>query len=777
MKTYHANYTKSALSSRAKMAGWAVFIAYDDEVSHFRFATHDNNVAGSLFYTGIVDSVEFGEGGFDPYTGSNLNQSCTIRLNDELVNGAHVTTSLLSGKGYVNRYVKVYRYIDLDMSAVSNDEEFYGKITKTPWYDLQSCQWVFEAELIFEHRTIPQTTISKEDYPRAPKQSIGSPIPLLYGIFTMSTTGTRGDAAHGLFHYAPTICIDSTKGLYVAAEHAVSAITDDTVGIYLSAFNTYGVGLYAWDGAAADYPDVVITGPSTIQIAVAVTAASGVFKVGNVWISPTMKGIYNQVSADSDNVVDLDYNTSLTVGASTRYSAKFLPGSINSNGGEFAVTGTTQQLKTFSFFTAHSGSAITGGIYNPINATAYSPGGNSGTGYKTWAISAATTGTRSDNEGTTIASANQWTWDEIILYEYYLSVPAASSVDISTFGIVANDIILTFGTVEKVKESIGYFERATRSNRPGRRPTRGERTVYRYSNDSNAQYNGLSNIFVECSGRKFGSWIGSRNGLGTSNIISTSNYIAESILRDEMSVTDNATIDTTAFDNAYSGAATMAFSINKKVSTQTILEDIAEQSFCYIFKRSSGEWTILPIPTSAASSDVDLDYSLGDVKINAIYKSPQEWVENQVRVLYNYDYARGEFAWDTNDENTTSKGTTYLGTNSTSIVEIGANLLRKDSNSGATDYAVSLRDSRLFLWGRQHNIVEFDVLNMSYFSLEEGDKVTFQNVSINYAGIGAGSAGDYWSSFADSVTEYWLIFSRTPFIDKVSYKAIQIHEL
>ena len=779
MKTYDSAYTTAVRSSNAKNMGFAVQLYYNDESASLRFAMQDAAIVTVPVY-GFLKSVDFGESGFDPYSGANINASCTIRIADEYRNSAYQATALITGKGFRNRRVKVHRYVSSYVNAGAptmfvNDAEFDGNIVDF-YYDIEQAEWVFECEHLFQHRTLPQTTVTKEAYPEASENAIGAPLPLLYGDFTMSGTGTRGDGAHGLHHLVPSVCTNVTKGHYTIAEHAVHTLTNTNAAMWLDGLGTYGHSIYAWDGGAESYPTMTTSGPS--YIALPVPASHGLFRVQSIWIMPKLKGVYNQVSGDSDNAVDGDYNTALTVGASTRYAIKFPFGSLG-GAGEFEIDATTSSdgLNTYAFFTAHSGSAIPGGLYNPINATAYTPSSASGTGYKTFPFSAPTSGTRSDNAGTSLASTTQWQWTELGQYEFYLSVPAASSVGVSTMGVLIKDLIVSGSVKQDVV--IGYNKR--RNPTPfgigPRYRTYEVRTLRtRYLPDPIAKERGLSNIFAQATGRKYGAWIGSRNGLGTTNYIAKSNYIIESILRDELAV-DDAYIDETSFDNDYSNAYTMAFSLNKKESSQSILQDLALQSACYIYRNTNGVWKILRLPTTPSTSAVDFDCKINDVKINAIYQSPHDWVENDVRVLYNYDYAKGEFTWDTTTEDTTAKGTGATGHNGTGNIEIGADFLRKSSNSGDTNYAVSLRDYRVSQWGYTHNMVDFDCLNPTYFSLEEGDVVTFQNVERNWGGIGAGSAGDYWASFSGFRTEFWLIYSRQPMLDKVSYKAIQLHDL
>jgi len=678
---------------------------------------------------------------------------------------------MLTGKGLINRKVSVHRYINDGSNPIGNDSEFNGVVTDI-WYDLENFQWVLTGEHLFQHLTVPGIVVTKEGYPEAPQDAHGSVVPLLYGAFIMSDTGSRADGAHGLNHVCPAVCIDSTLGKYAIASHAISSISTSDVAMYLDNLGAYGHGVHAWDGASRSYPSSTTTGMSYVSIPV--PATNGIFRVENVWLLPKLRGVYNQFLTSSANAVDGDYNTDITIGASTRYAVKF-GYSVLGEGGEFTVTAVSNDLQVYAMFIAHSGSNVSGGFYNPLIPTNYSPSSTSSLGYQTFSIGLPSAGKRSDSSGATIASNTQWIWEEIGRYEYYLSVPAASSLDISVLGLVAHDLIVS----GKMTETIFYRQYLKRRrflgiSYPG--TERARRVITRYETDPDVKETGLANIFCQAYGRKFGSWIGSRNGLSTSNVIVKSNYIIESILRDEMGVAD-ADIDETAFDNDYSDAYTFAFSLTKQQSTQDVIEQLAYQSGCYCYRKSDGIWTLLRIPTTPSSSDVDFDYSLGDVKFTALYKSPHELITNEVKVLYNLDYATGHFTWDTSIDDTTSKGDTYLGTKATSTKEIAASFIRKDSDSGATNYAQALRDFVLSQWKDQHNIIEFECLNHSYFNAEDGDICTFNNVTTNFAGIGSGSSGDYWSSFADSRTKYWLIFSRIPDVDKVIYKAIQLHNL
>lgn len=772
MKTYASDYLTHCKGSRTNGMGWAVVLAYDTG-SFLRFASTD--ISTGLYYHGCVSTCDFSVTGFDPYDGTGINGSVKITLSD---GDGHVS-DLLSGKAIVNRSVTVYRYIKASLSIfgggaatpISNDPEFVGIVTSYS-YDVETCSYILECESGNEHRVIPQTKITQEAYPKAPKSAINSILPIVYGSFAMSSA--RADEAHGLVNVAPTVCTDETTGTYVVSEHDCYALNGALVSHFIDGIDAYGYNLRAYDGSGYTDPTSSTTGPASITLPV--PSNHRFWTARRVYMFPKLKGTYNQVAGDIANAIDGDYNTNLTVGASTRLAIKFQ--GIGS-GGEFRTTAISTEVELFNYVQSRSGAATPGGIYNPLNTTAYSPSSSASTGLITYALGAPTN--RTDVDATAIGATTQWTWEEIGRNEFYISVQAGASQSISAIGLYLQDLIISGDRLfpKPITENRNYNKPGMITHSRGGRRRRSPVLSIGYFPDEevgNLDSPAMSHIFCEVTGRKYGSWIGSRNGLSSSLYHIKSNYIIESILRDELGVSGTY-IDETAFDNDYASAYDFAFSLNRQVRTDELIEDLAYQSACYCVRLSSGVWTIYRLPDTPSTSTVDLDYSTGDVRINNIQRTSSEWITNDVTVSYHFDYARESFLLDTNAGDATSKADSSSGTNSTQAVNIAAKFIRKSSDSGATDYAEALRDHRLANWKDTHNIVSFTVLNPTYFSLEELDVVTFDNVSTNWGGIGGGSAGDYWSSFDSIRSKYWLIFERTPYPDFVVYSAIQMHNL
>jgi len=66
------------------------------------------------------------------------------------------------------------------------------------------------------HKAIPQTVINSEDYPRAPAESLGQVLPILYGDFTESSAQA---IYFEVFNLAPAICTDKIYNKYCIAGH------------------------------------------------------------------------------------------------------------------------------------------------------------------------------------------------------------------------------------------------------------------------------------------------------------------------------------------------------------------------------------------------------------------------------------------------------------------------------------------------------------------------------------------------------------------------------
>ena len=93
-------------------------------------------------------------------------------------------------------------------------------------------------------RELPHWKIQKETddkisyYPNAPKDSIGLPIPLIYGDFTTAVSETV--TSKNRFGYAPTILVNPPKNQYLACSHTVYEVNDNAANNEHSCYRWIG---------------------------------------------------------------------------------------------------------------------------------------------------------------------------------------------------------------------------------------------------------------------------------------------------------------------------------------------------------------------------------------------------------------------------------------------------------------------------------------------------------------------------------------------------------
>lgn len=155
----------------------------------------------------------------------------------------------------------------------------------------------------------------------------------------------------------------------------------------------------------------------------------------------------------------------------------------------------------------------------------------------------------------------------------------------------------------------------------------------------------VSSVYGTGKGRKYGSWIsdsGRSVGYSTSDFIQQPAYVIESILRDEMGLTD-AKIDMTSFDvvgNTSTGKRMgwkFATSITTLKSSQEILAQLCYESFCILFEGSDGKYKLVALDTDSTpylliqNQMFAMQPQVGRTSVNSI--------KNQFNIGYHYNFA------------------------------------------------------------------------------------------------------------------------------------------
>jgi hypothetical protein len=181
--------------------------------------------------------------------------------------------------------------------------------------DVMDWQERFEQDL-------PKVLINKETYPNAPEESIGLPLPILYGDFVPTKESSANDWSDMYqWTYAPTICINKGQLIFCAAGHVTHTMTTDRAYHRVDGMKAFGIIICGSNYPVTDNDD---SGISTIR-----------FSTGNIYAEITLhlgaRGIHNTVS-DYYNAIDGDGNTSATVAfAGEKYLALTMDGLPNGN--------------------------------------------------------------------------------------------------------------------------------------------------------------------------------------------------------------------------------------------------------------------------------------------------------------------------------------------------------------------------------------------------------------------------------------------------------------
>lgn len=812
MITYDSTFSNYVRGGSVDEIVWMVDLFRDDETDAVSCLSRDlGDQGGVVFpsYYGVVKSISPIASSVNPYdcsySVSNVSVSIAGGSLGIYATGIELTDKILinpTANEYRNRTIEIRAWVP-GYTATANLPVFFDGIISDYWYDKTNEEWVFEAVAKGEkyHKVIPTTTINRVDYPKAPDSSIGKKIPVVYGVFETPyaidhATG-KDHIYHGPlldhFNLVPTVCTDISAGVFTAASHACKGAVNAENWILVDDLQTYGRSVQ--DQAGTDMT-ASATGPTTYTLPI---AAREYYKIACLWLRCLIKGTDHTAASDITNVIDGDYLTGTTLAAGTHFATRT---AVNSGILLLPTTPVNADLSVLAYISDFDPGTnfCEVGVYNPVNASYLVLEQFDGT---EWALEGIMSGPfgissgvsgdliRTTPEGGARADDAQWDWDEIGTYEYEVRVAADEELVLNWFGILVKDALLTVPPTKPiVKRSVDSYHLEMRLDTSGRHARMVPVFRYKYSLDrpmgmfKTPNGEAISQVFVELTGgRMFGSWIdgASRsNSFDEDDTIVDSNFIAESILRDEMAVPD-ADIDYASFDAGETAAYHLGFSLNDEISTRELLADIGYNSKSIFYQLENGTWTMYQFPQTPSSSDADLDCT--SIKFSSFRWSSPDWLANDVRVYYAWDYGRGKYQRYKNVSNATAAGDTYQGQNMTLTLNVESPYLLWAPYTGAysTTYAEALATYLCKQWKDPHLIVNFETSDVSQWVVQCGDVVTFQNATSeqNPMGLGGGSATDAMSSFTAPRTKYFLIIGREldPINGRCKYQAFQLHDL
>jgi hypothetical protein len=327
----------------------------------------------------------------------------------------------------------VYQWFD-ELTAKSDAELIFTGICKQPEFNLSEVSFeITEDDSVFID--VPVNIISLNNYGNAPEESIGNPLPIIYG-----DDWDWSQALNKHESISPCICVDQYSQKYCIANHKVKhadmGTNGDDIKIYLGDAGIHGY-LYA--------PNVSYDND-----------AEGSFFTlnGNVYYHffnvPILKGDqYSSAITDYSNALDYSISTSITLSANETFYLKF---------DKFPALGSLElsdsiNIKLYARIGAVTGGSPYGTIkyynagYDAGNNPGYSTGGQNitaGNGLTTYSMEADTSvkGVRDDQSDKDAA----WSLSDLAGLEYGITVSAGCTIELQYLSLYVFRVPLRYSS-------------------------------------------------------------------------------------------------------------------------------------------------------------------------------------------------------------------------------------------------------------------------------------------------------------------------------------------
>ena len=211
-----------------------------------------------------------------------------------------------------------------------------------------------------------------------------------------------------------------------------------------------------------------------------------------------------------------------------------------------------------------------------------------------------------------------------------------------------------------------------------------------------------------------------------------------------------------------------AFTLNKKMNSKELIEDIAKSTKCFPTFRNDGTFGFNTIKDSYSTSDYDSAHLIkqSDVISYSFKKTKPEQIYNSVDVTYNKDYAENTYKSRTPFQ--ASLELPFYGIENQSL-EFESPYIRDEQT------AENLRDFLSAHYKNDHLIFNLK-LPLQYIDLEIGELVKFTELFQGLKAYGI----DYRVIDGVGDTEFYPLFmitSITKNLDSVSIECMQLHHL
>jgi len=760
----------SSLTNRLNTANTECFFAlklyYNDETS-FIGVSDQYILDGSDEYHGIVKS--WGSlsqtADFFNFNTSVGNMSVTLMNTNDTIQNARFS-DLMTSKNFSNRKWELFLCAKgLDTLDTSARMIGSGVISGDIKYDHISLKLTLLDKGSVYSKQIPSTLVDTTNYPNAPQENIGKPIPMSYGDFDRTSEEDYYKQFFTKNRFPAIIterCNDSGE---------IEALPDTNQGSAVILNQLRDANVYmVTDGnflAAEDSNVTVTSNPSSSSHNIIKAKGTNYFYRLPLTNSFTEYDDYT----NRENAVDDDL---------TSY-ASFDTGTIfeNTHSGTYRADLTFNVPKTPRLGELYDNGDIAV-IANTSNFSSISPGGVSVKLLSGGSLSPAIT-----TDGV----------HKVVLSSKYSDDQLSSGSIDSTTITFRNELDTTQGDISLSYRLLDLWMRLEfRPNQIFRKKVDEQyETVVGYSVQTQFEQEDsveetviatrtktlrtpadISYLYYSGKGREYGSWVDAdsrNNGYNNGDLIENPIYMIEDAMRNELGLT-SSNIDYDSFDtsgnttNGYIGDilndsvgdVKFAFSQFKFIKGKDFLARLGKQCFSWIFTSSSGKYKIRTLrrPTDYSASDKVIDFA--DMTFKSISKTSLNSIRNDITVHYNQNYGTDQFEENINVNDSTSSGSTVDGNNQELKLEIDLDVIDETT-------ATAIANTYLAIFKDRKVILSFD-LPTAYLDLEICDIVSFKDWDSNIKIYGDEMATD----------DYYMITKISKKPTGCSVEAIKVSE-
>jgi len=306
---------------------WIVKLSLDDATRYW--ASDNLTISGQEHYGHFIldDGLEDIEQSVDISIGGGLGSigNTALRLKEIVTqNGLHRDFKpQSSGTELLNRSVDIGCVFKLGTLSTSDIVWLYKGTVDDYNLSIDGIDLDVVGASELDKITLPKELINATDYPQAPKENIGEPLPIVYG--TLSGTYSISPYTDSLTGIpAPTICIDKTTMKFAVAGHVVNSF-----GLaYHRSSGMKGWGLLYTEttigNVTAPTQDSDDTGIATIVLAAGSITGFLLFHLSTRGIQNTVTNYYNAIDGS-------DSTTATVSEAGNQYLAMTIDGLPSGN--------------------------------------------------------------------------------------------------------------------------------------------------------------------------------------------------------------------------------------------------------------------------------------------------------------------------------------------------------------------------------------------------------------------------------------------------------------